>query len=166
MKVFEVRNGEPGPRARAGKDSMQEPQRWRVCVQRHRSHDLRGIGSGSGDRAATPGAREKLWWEGTDSKQEMEGEAGHVSMEDGLFYQGGGLQMGRGRVMRLQRMEGQDGVTRGMRVESWTGPKGSRDLSGLLLQRTHLLLRMPCAVTGPQREGQSGLSVSSEEPHT
>lgn len=49
-------------------------------------------------------------------------------------------------------MEGQHGVTKGMRVEGWTGPKGSRDLTRLLLPRTHLLLRMPRAVTGPQRE--------------
>lgn len=30
--------------------------------------------------------------------------------------------------MRLQRMEGQDGVTKGMRVGGWTGSRASRGL--------------------------------------
>lgn len=46
----------------------------------------RGIGGGSGEGAATPEAVGKLWWEQTDSRQEMEGEAEHVSMEDGSCF--------------------------------------------------------------------------------
>lgn len=53
-----------------------------ACSRAQEPWSTGGIGGGSGEGAATPGAVEKLWWEQTDSKQEMEGEAEHVSMED------------------------------------------------------------------------------------
>lgn len=73
--------------------------------------------------------------------------------------------MGRGD-MRLQHVEGQDGVTKSMRVGGWTGPKASRrpfdraraaetslvTQTSELLGRTRLLLRTLCTMTGPQSE--------------
>lgn len=104
----------------------------------------------------------KLWWKGTGSKQEMEGKAEHVSARWSLFYRVGGPQMQRSD-MRLRHMEGQDGVTKSMKVGGWTGPKASRGpfdraraaetslvtQTSELLGRTHLLLRTLCTMTGP-----------------
>lgn len=79
-----MRKGEPGPKAKAGNGgtACRSLKSWEEAIQGHRRCGHQGLWMGS---LENEGLR-TLWQEGTGSKQEMEGEAKHVSMEDGPCF--------------------------------------------------------------------------------